>query len=287
MASNKNFMRTYTLKCGPKGKKGFEIGNIKSANETVLHVSFSVEKSDAESPNTAKIQIWNLSNKNVKVLDSKDCIVELNAGYNMNMAPILIGAVTSAVTVPDNADRMSELEIVDGRIALRDTKVNISYNGSVNSKKIYQYVANQMGVSIVFAKGLKFKTFPNGYSYVGKAKNILKKLVRSNRHSWTIQNNVLQITKKGTPVSTKGYLINYSTGLIGNPKKISLGNSTDTKKAQTGWEVEFFLNGAIGINDTVKLESDVVKGYFLVKKITFDGDNFEGDWIATAQLLKI
>ena len=41
----------------------------------------SVEKSNAESPNTAKVQVWNLSDKNLKILDTKDCALELKAGY--------------------------------------------------------------------------------------------------------------------------------------------------------------------------------------------------------------
>lgn len=175
MAGNKNFIRTYVLKCGPQGKKGFEIGNLKDAMEIVPHISFSIEKSDTESPNTSKIQIWNLSDNSIQVLDKKDCVVELKAGYNMNMATLVIGDVTSVVTTSDNADRVTEIETADGRTAMHNTKVKVSYNGKVNSKDIYKYVAGQMGCSIVFAKGLEFKNFPNGYSYTGKAKNILKK----------------------------------------------------------------------------------------------------------------
>ena len=73
--ADENYMRTYTMKCGKMGAKGFEIGNIHNAAETALHVSFSVEKCDVESPNTAKIQVWNLSDANLKILDGKDCIV--------------------------------------------------------------------------------------------------------------------------------------------------------------------------------------------------------------------
>ena len=64
--SDKNFLRRYTLKCGPMDQPGFEIGNVRSAEETALHVSFSIEKSDAEAANTAKVQIWNLSERNLK-----------------------------------------------------------------------------------------------------------------------------------------------------------------------------------------------------------------------------
>ena len=44
----------------------------------------------------------------------------------------------------------------------------------------------------------------------------------------------------------------------------------------------------IGINaENVKVESKKVNGYFLVHKVTIDGDNLEGDWKCTAQLLEI
>lgn len=285
--ANENFMRTYTLKCGKMGSKGFEIGNIHNAIEAALHVSFSVEKCDVESPNTAKVQIWNLSNNNLKILDGKDCIVELKAGYNNSNALILVGNVTSVVTTPENADRMTEIEVMDGRVELRDTTVSISLNGSVNCKDVYNQIASKMGLSIVFAGDLSFKTMPNGFSYTGKAKNALQKIAKYCGHKWTIQNQVIQITWPGRAVNTRGYLLNSETGLISIPKRITIGSSSDSEESQTGWEVEYFLNGAIGVNDIVQLQSSTANGYFRVYKVTFDGDNLEGDWVCTAQLLEI
>jgi len=282
--SDTNFLRRYVMRCGKKKKKGFEIGNINDAAETVLHISFSIEKSNVESPNNAKIQLWNLSNKNLKILESKNCIVELKAGYEDSMALVLVGYVASVITTQDNADRLTEIEVVDGLAELRDTVISVSYNGKVNSKEVYKHIAGKMGLSIVFAKDLSHKTLPNGFSYVGKAKNALKKISKCCNHSWTIQNHVLQITRPGRAISTKGYLLSSDTGLIGIPKRITIGSGGEE---QTGWEVEYLLNGAIGVNDVVKLQSNITSGYFLVYKITMDGDNIEGDWICTAQLLKI
>ena len=51
--------------------------------------------------------------------------------------------------------------------------------------------------------------------------------------------------------------------------------------------MEYLLNGAIGVKDIVELRSKTVSGYFLVHKVTIDGDNMNGDWMCTAQLLKI
>ena len=45
--------------------------------------------------------------------------------------------------------------------------------------------------------------------------------------------------------------------------------------------------GVIGVNDAIELKSTIANGYFRVHKVTIDGDNLEGDWICTAQLLKI
>ena len=103
-------------------------------------------------------------------------------------------------------------------------------------------------------------------------------------HAWTIQNQVLQITMPGKPIETQGYLLSSETGLIKIPKRITIGSGEESK---TGWEVEYLLNGAIGINDIVELRSKTVSGYFLVHKVTIDGDNMSGDWVCTAQLLKI
>lgn len=282
--ANENFMRRYLLKAGRNGKSGFEIGSISGNAQETLHVAFSVEKANVENPNDAKVQIWNLSNRNLNILEQKDCAIELKAGYGESMTVILVGTVTSAITVRENADRMTELQVVDGLVELRDTVITVSMNGKVNCRTLYQMVADKMGLSIVFAKDLTFKTFPNGYSYVGKAKNILQKLANCCGHKWTIQNGVLQVTWPGRSISTKGYLLSSENGLINIPKKITIGSGEEEK---TGWEVEYLLNGAIGVNDIVELRSSVANGYFLVYKVTMDGDNMEGDWICTAQLLKI
>ena len=287
MAPERNWLRTYTLKAGKRGASGFEIGNTEDAKQTVLHISFSCEKSDTESANTAKVQIWNLSNKNLKILEKKDCMIELKAGYGKNRALIFAGTVTSAVTTRDGADRLTELQVVDGRVALLDTKMKGSLNGVVNAKTVYGMIAGQMGLSIQYAKGLSFKTFPNGYSFVGKGRICLKKMARACGHVWSIQNNVIQITKKGTPVSTKGYLLNHDTGLIGIPKRITISQDSESKKDQMGYEIQYFLNGAIGVNDTVKIKTEDVNGYFRVYKVTLDGDNMEGDWICTAQVIEV
>lgn len=282
--ANENWMRTYTMRCGKMGSEGFMIGNTESPEQDCLHVSFSVEKSSSDSPNNAKVQIWNLSPENLSILESKDCIVELKAGYGNNNALILVGNVSSAITTLDGADKMTELEVVDGLVELRDTDISVSLNGEVDCKTVYEKIADEMGVSVIFADDLSFVVLPNGFSYVGRAKGALQKLAECCGHAWSIQNQVLQITWPGRAIDVKGYLLSSNTGLINVPKRINIGSGEETK---TGWEIEYLLNGAIGVNDIVQIDSKIASGYFLVHKVTIDGDNMEGDWVCTAQVLKI
>jgi hypothetical protein len=80
------------------------------------------------------------------------------------------------------------------------------------------------------------------------------------------------------------YLLNPESGLLGIPKKITYSAEGDGEE-QSGYEVEYLLNGAIGIGDFIRLESMVVKGYFRIKTLELRGDNLEGDWICTAKLI--
>ena len=263
------------------------MGSISDAKEETLHIAFSVEKADTETSNTGKIQVWNLSNQNLKALDTKDIIVELKAGYGDKMALILVGNVTHVTTTPDGADRLTEMEVVDGRAELRDANISVSRNDKVDTRDLYSLIAGQMGLSIVFAKDLSFAKFPNGYSFVGKGKNALQRIAKANGHTWTVQNGVIQVSLPGRPVNTSGYVLSYETGLVSIPKRITISQSTQNSDSLTGWEVEYFLNGAIGVNDVVQLQSGTANGYYRVHKVTFDGDNLEGDWMCTAQLLEI
>lgn len=285
-----NFGRSYVFQAGPAGQTGFQIDGY-SDQETPLHIAFSIEKSDSSSLNNGKVQLWNLAKASRDVLDQKDCMVILSAGYGRSVALILQGNITSSTTTLDGNDLMTELEVVDGRASVRDTYVSLSYVGKVNEQTIYNDLANRMGMTVVYSEGIVFTDIPNGFSYVGKAVNCLSQMTKNNGKSYSIQNGVLQIFTIGQAAGIKGYILSADTGLIEIPSRIIISDSEKTSDgntvSQSGWEVKYFLNGAIGVNDIVQVESSTVRGYFRVHKISIDGDNLEGDWICTAQLLEV
>jgi hypothetical protein len=279
-----NFDRQYRFSAGQAGGAGFEVG---TADPVGLHVYFNVQKVDASTANTSKITLWNLNPAHLAALNEKDCVVTLRAGYGSNMPLIFVGTITHIETVHDGSDRMTEMEAIDGRVVLRDTFVSLSYKGKTNTKKIMEDTAGQMGVAVTFSYNAEFSDYPDGFSYIGPAKTVLDKTCAPTGLIWEIQNGVLQVKRKFDTMSREVYVISPSTGLIGIPKKLTKSAENDTDKPEIGWEITYFMNGAIGVGDYVKIESETVTGFFRVDTVEHDGDNLEGDWLSTAKVYEV
>lgn len=295
------FDRQARVSVGEGGGSGFEIGAA-AYNGIPLHIKFSFEKADVESPNTGKVTVWNLSCEHLAVLEKNDCVVIVMAGYGSNLALAFSGTVTQASTTKEGADQMTEIELADCMVELRDTSLSVSYAEGTTTDIIWQDVARHMGLPVSFSAGAMEKPtlMANGFSFVGSSKNLMKRLARIDGIRWTIQDGVLQVTKPGEPVSLSCYELNATSGLIGLPKRVNLsassGSSTgsDTgetaekrETAQLGWEVTYLMNLAIGVNSYVHVTSSMVTGYFRVQKVSIEGDNYEGDWQCTATLLEV
>lgn len=287
MAVYTQFDRQFRMAAGQPGKTGFEIGEMKDQADIPLNIEFAFEKTDLSTQNNGRISVWNLNKSHLAVLNEKNCLVTFRAGYGNQLPLIFAGSVTYAMTERDGANEKTEIELVDNLISVRDTYVSVSYNGTVNWKKILVDSAAQMGVAISFSHNAKFVDVPNGYSFVGPAKDILNKACSCCGLSWSIQNGILQIKRPGDTMSREVFLLDADSGLIGSPKRVILAQDDAGKPTQYGWEVEYLLNGAINVNDFVKIESKKVSGYFLVQSIQYTGGNRSGDWMCNARLLEV
>lgn len=293
-----HFDRQYRLKCGAEGTVGFEIGNPGYRHNTALHISFSLEKTDSPTMNTSKFVVWNLNPEQLNTLAMTNCTVELCAGYGSTRPCIFKGTITNVITELDGADRMTTIEAIDGFAEISDTFVTLSYKGKTKAKTLLEDAAGKLGFPVVYSESaeklLTDAELPEGYSYVGAAKNVLNDACNLATTIWTIQNGTLQVSKVGETITRTAQLISPDTGLIGVPKKIynsavAAGENTGSSLQDSlfGYEIIYFLNGAIGINDLIKLESKEVNGVFRVYKLSIDGDNLEGDWTCTAQVVEV
>lgn len=291
----KNWKRTYRLVAGLAGQSGFEIGE-ETDQGRALHIKFDLEKTDVSSNNTGTISIWNLNDEHVSVLEQKDCMIALYAGYGDTKPLIFSGNVTNPETAMESTDRKTDLDVVDGRVAIRDTYLSLSYVGETLLQTIYGDCINQMGITCIYSQGaavlLAATKLPLGYAFIGTAADCLTQLCNAYGLKWSIQNGVCQVLLATEPISQQAYLLSEETGLIGVPKRVAMSaestvqGSSDSKTVY-GYEVVYFLNGAINVNDLVQLQSAKVSGYFRVKNIQISGDNLEGDWTCTAKMVEV
>lgn len=285
MSGMKNFDRQYRFAAGQAGATGFEIGQTNGVEREPLHISFSIQKSELEPQNTGKVSIWNLNDRHVAALEEQDCVVALRAGYGNRMPLIFTGVISHVATSMDGSDRVTEIECVDNMVEVRDTFVSVSYSGIVSWEKIFDDVANQMGVAIVFGHNVSFTTVTNGFSFIGKARDLIAKGCSCCGLSWSIQNGVIQIKKPKDTMTQEVFLLSANTGLIGTPERVC--ETSDSGEAVRGWDVTYLLNGAINVSDFVKLESKSANGYFRVYSIEVNGDNTGDDWSCKARLLEV
>lgn len=289
-----NWDRQYRCKIGQPGEEGVLLGANTGVSGMPLHISFSIEKGDKESNNTATVKLWNLSPATIAEIGRKNAVLELRAGYGANLPLILAGDISKSITEQENANQVTTIEVVDGLVAVRDTYTSISFAKKTNGLMIIDSIANSMGVSYLISedakKKLEQKLFANGYSAVGAGKTVLQKICRTCGLSWSIQNGVLQIVVAGGTITPKAYVLSAGTGLLDIPKEITIGSSSkDSQKQeeQKGYEVRYFMNGAIGVDDLVMLDSKRAKGYFKVCSVAINGDNFDGEWTCTAQITEV
>lgn len=289
------FDRQVRVAIGESGAAGFELGAAAS-NGIPLHIKFSFEKAEVESPNTGKVTLWNMSREHLAALEAPDCKVIVRAGYGANLALAFAGTVTHASTTKEGADQMTEIEAADGMVELRDTNISVSYAAGTKTDIIYQAAADKLGLPYSCSPNAVVRptVLTEGFSYVGSAKNLLKRLSRMDGTDWTIQDGILQITKPGEPMSLSCYELNAGSGLIGMPKRVSLSASSGSSKGsggketgQLGWEITYFMNLAIGVNSYIHLTSSIAEGYFRVQKVMIEGDNYEGDFVCRATILEV
>lgn len=292
--------RQYRLKVSAPGSFGFEIGEPESTSNRATHIKFSIEKTDGSTLNTTKIQVWNLNKQQIAILAKEGCQVDLYAGYGDSRPCIFKGTVSLVTEELDGSDRLIELEVVDGFAQVTDTYVSMSYKGRIGARRIIEDAVNKLGMPVVFSKKaeerLLYVYYTNGYAFVGKATKALQQMCTKALLRYTIQNGIVQITRVSEPVSAIIHKLCKSTGLIGIPKKlyssaVSSANSDTTGSGASstlyGYEVVYLMNGTIGINDTVYLESSIVTGQFRVSTLKIEGDNYNGDWQCVAELIEL
>jgi len=268
------FIRQVEVIIGPKGGEGVKINNLK--------IAFDIEKTDKPEPNTAKIQIYNLS----KETHDKICVAEnhctLKAGYaDETVTAILFGDVVKGTRKKSDTEYVSEIEVKDGRVAVQSGQVSVSYEKNTDALTIVQEMIDAIGLP---SKGTELipagAKYPGAFSDIGQAADILREVLNKYELHYTIQNEMIYILKEGEASESTGLLLTTETGLLTTPQPVSdKTEETDTEKeAANRWEFRTMLFPQLIPGAACKVESSTITTEMKIAISKFTGDNWLSDF---------
>ncbi len=293
------FKRIVRLTVGQPGKDGVVIENLK--------ISFDIDKDLTQQTNKCNVKIFNLAPETRKKVERPDSICILEVGYqeDIGLRRIFIGAITHAWTGGDGPDAVTELEMSDGQVAIRDSVISVGYSAGANGGKIVSDIAAQMGLLLRVANDVLFTDYPNGYSYAGYAKTALDKVCSAAGAIWSIQNNELQVIMGGGTNGVRALAFSANSGLIGSPERIVKGvkradsdkeqekkkkrkvKKQDKHEKKAGWKIKSLLAPTVNPGDAVRVESRTVTGWFRVETLKHSGDTHGNEWFTEHNIVEV
>ena len=282
-------------------KLGFEFNNLEGEG---LNIAFEIEKDLTQQTNKTHLVIWNLKEETRAKFEQPDAEVEIYAGYKDNGGPLKVftGTVIQSFSADEGNDVRTDLRLADGRVALRDCVLSLSYPPGTSAGSIISHIASEMGVPLVYGKDVVPSAYPDGYSFAGLAAEALDEICLGQGFTWSIQNGVLQVILAGSVLANQGFVFSASSGLVGTPARIIRANpyeDEDTAERRNkrqskkekpdkkaGWEIDTLLFPTVNPGDAVKVESRTITGWFRVQTVKHRGTFLGNTWGSHFQLLE-
>lgn len=239
-----------------------------------LHFKFEISASDVETPNTARIRVYNVSQQTLQYATAVEEFygVVVQAGYESNNAQIFQGTIKQFRRGKENnTDSFLEIFAADGdpnynfgtlnkNVAgtIDQAQLFQEYLGGLNNKQKQQISADPQALQYLQGTG---GILPRGKVLFGLARAYLRDQSRSTLSRWSVQNGKLTIVPLDSYLQSEAIVINSSTGMIGVPE------ATDQ-----GIMVETLLNPQIQIGKTIRLNNADITTT-IIKEQFFPGYN--------------
>lgn len=261
------FERSCELIVGSDGK-GLSIKN--------LRMTFNITKSSDETPNTALIEVYNLSPEHQNLVIEEWADIQLLAGYKGHERLIYSGQIRTAVPKINGADRVLTIQSGDG-----DREIYRGFiNKTLESGATADDVVNECQKSMFDVKASHKDSLSTQYSrgrvLSGRAADILTEQCRSDDAQWSVQDGEVVLLKGNNVVPNAAWLISQETGMIGSPEPTTIGVKVRT-----------LLNPAYMIGGLAKIDSLVFSGGVRIEKINHRGDTHGEEWVSELEGLSV
>lgn len=278
------WLRACSLLVADASGKGLDLGE--------LCITFSTKKGDTETPNSAEIRIYNLSEATMSRMKREFTRVVLQAGYQSNCGVIFDGNIRGTRSGRERGtDTWLEILAADGDRAYNFATVNTTLAaGSTPADRVdvCQQSFAAKGTGKGYMPELGETKLPRGKVMYGMARKYMRSEAETTGCSWSFQDGKLQMVKTTGFLPGEAVVLTHETGLVGTPEQTNEGIT-----------VRCLLNPKLRVNGRIKLDNKSIQqaqtqlkmsaqrpprmdrdGLYRILKVEFSGDTLGNDWYA-------
>ena len=183
-----------------------------------LRITFKIRRSSTASPDAADVELYNPGPDTVAALESPRAIVRVIAGYD-TPAVVLSGRIVvgSLRVERDGPTRVARMQVQDGGVDLRQTRLSRAWGGTVYGSEIIDYALEASGLARGTIRLPVDPTYSRGTVTVGALRDTIATVARDAGASWAVQDGALHVWPATEERTRTAILLSPSTGLIGSP----------------------------------------------------------------------
>lgn len=281
----RQWLRACSLVVGPDSGEGLEL--------SALRITFATKKGDMETPNSAEINVYNLSDDTAAKIRREFTQVSLSAGYEGNLGAIFRGNIRHVRVWRENGvDTVLSILAADGDRAYNFATVNTTLAAGsrpADRVRVCQGSMQAKGTGAGYTPDLGGQPLPRGKVMYGMARQYMRDEARDTDTDWSIQDNKVQMVPRKGYLPGEAVVLTHETGLVGSPEQ-----------TQDGISVRALLNPRLRVGGRIKLNNASVKtmqtplklaasrqgarldadGFYRIIKVEFRGDTRGNDWYA-------
>ncbi|WP_455154514.1 phage protein [Cupriavidus campinensis] len=241
-----------------------------------LRFRFDVRRGDLQTPNSARVRVYNVSENTAQRIEREFTRVVLQAGYQGNYGIIFDGTLVQVRRGRESqTDTYLDLTVADGDRAYNFAVVNqtlaagstLSDHIGVCTKEMEHY-----GVGSGYVTPVVGKPLPRGKVMFGMARDFLRIAAKTHAMVWSIQDGKLQMVSETSYAPGEIPKITAETGMVGMPEQ-----------TQNGITIKMLLNPSIKIGRLIEIDNASVQRYEYGLGI---GQQAQNDFIAQRNVLQ-
>lgn len=219
MSNTLQYIRRCNLLVAKADGSGLDLGS--------LRVVFKIKKSDAQTPNTAEIRVYNLAENTARQIKKEFTKVTLQAGYESNYGVIFEGNIKQVRLGRENGvDTYIDIAAGDADDAYNYAVVNTTLAAGAKQSDQVNAASNSMaakGVGKGYIADAGGQALPRGKVMYGMARDYLRQSAESSDTTWSVQDGKLQLVPRTSFLPNQAVLLTSKTGLVGTPEQTNDG----------------------------------------------------------------